>query len=197
MQRKIDNEVQFGKTVCLFDTTGQSSYVDRTASNFISTSEKVQKLKRLINTGEYNADIAKYIPGMLELTFQGMIENIDSKEQVAHISYKDMGTLEFQIMLTNNYYTNPDSMHICFPVKIKKVSDESADIYSDLITVNNFFAHFIKEISIMRYGNDKQLMPTFSPYEIYQYSDAMLKQLPEKTLKKLRKQCFIVKKGDI
>ena len=196
MQRKIDNEVQFGKTVSLFDTTGQSSYVDRTASNFINTSEKVQKLKRLINTGEYNADIAKYIPGMLELAFQGMIENIDSKEQVAHISYKDMETLEFQIMLTN-YYTNPDSMHICFPVKIKKVSDESADIDSDLITVNNFFAHFIKEISIMRYGNDKKLMPTFSPYEIYQYSDAMLKHLPEKTLKKLRKQCFIVKKGDI
>ena len=196
MQRKIDNEVQFGKTVSLFDTTGQSSYVDRTASNFINTSEKVQKLKRLINTGEYNADIAKYIPGMLELAFQGMIENIDSKEQVAHISYKDMETLEFQIMLTN-YYTNPDSMHICFPVKIKKVSDESADIDSDLITVNNFFADFIKEISIMRYGNDKKLMPTFSPYEIYQYSDAMLKYLPEKTLKKLRKQCFIVKKGDI
>ena len=193
MQRKIDNKVQ----VSLFDTTGQSSYVDRTASNFISTSEKVQKLKRLINTGEYNADIAKYIPGMLELAFQGMIENIDLKEQVARISYKDMETLEFQIMLTNNYYTNPDSLHICFPVKIKKVSDKSADIDSDLITVNNFFAHFIKQISIMRYGNDKQLMPTFSPYEIYQYSDAMLKHLPEKTLKKLRKQCFIVKKGDI
>ena len=30
-------------------------------------------------------------------------------------------------------------------------------------------------------------MPTFSPYEICQYSDAMLKHLPEKSLKKLRK----------
>ena len=46
-----------------------------------------------------------------------MIENIDTKEQVAHISYKDMETLEFQTMLTNNYYTNPISMHICFPIK--------------------------------------------------------------------------------
>ena len=57
---------------------------------------------------------------MLELAFLGMIENIDTKKQVAHISYKDMETLEFQIMLTNNYYRNPNSMHICFPVKIKK-----------------------------------------------------------------------------
>ena len=30
-------------------------------------------------------------------------------------------------------------------------------------------------------------MPTFSPCEIYQYSDTMLKHLPEKSLKKLLK----------
>ena len=30
-------------------------------------------------------------------------------------------------------------------------------------------------------------MPTFSPYEIYQYSEAMLKNLPEKSLKKVKK----------
>ena len=51
--------------------------------------EKVDKIKRLINTGEYDADFAKCIPGMLELAFQGMIENVDTKEQMAHISYKD------------------------------------------------------------------------------------------------------------
>ena len=38
-----------------------------------------------------------------------------------------------------------------------------------MITVNNFFSHLIKELSINRYGNDKQLIPTLSPYEIYQY----------------------------
>ena len=57
---------------------------------------------------------------MIELAFQGMIENIDNKEQVTHISYKDMETLDFQIMPTNNYYTNPNSIHFCFPMKIKK-----------------------------------------------------------------------------
>ena len=39
-----------------------------------------------------------------------------------------------------------------------------------------------------RYGNDKELMPTFSPYGICQYSDAMLKHLPKNAPKKLKKQ---------
>ena len=81
-------------------------------------------MKRLINTGEYDADLTKYISGMLNLVFQGMIENINTKEQVAHISYKDMENLEFQIMLTSNYYTNPNSMHICFSMKKKNIRQE-------------------------------------------------------------------------
>ena len=31
------------------------------------------------------------------------------------------------------------------------------------------------------------MIPTFSPYEIYQYSDAMLKHLPKDALKKIEK----------
>ena len=57
----------------------------------------------------------------------------------------------------------------------------------NLITVNNFVAHLIKEISITKYGSNKELIPTFSPYEIYQYSDSMLKHLPKDALKKLEK----------
>ena len=161
MQRRIGDEVQLGSTVSPFAATGQSSSIDRTASNFLNASEKVQKNKMLKNTGGYDADLARYIPGMLELVFQGMIENIDTKQQVAHISHKDMETLDFQMMLTNNCHTNPNSIHLCFPMKIKKNAGKVNDIDDDLITVNKCFAHFVKEISITRYGNDKQLMPTF------------------------------------
>ena len=91
-----------------------------------------------------------------------MLEDIGTKEKPAHISYKDMENLDFQIMLTNNYYTNPNSMHICFPMKIKQKSVENNNIDAALIPVNNLFAHLVKEISVTRYGNDKQLMPTFS-----------------------------------
>ena len=52
-----------------------------------------------------------------------------------------------------------------------------------MITVNNFFAHWIKEISVTKYGTNKELTPTTTPQEIYQYSDAMLKHLPAKSLK--------------
>ena len=57
--------------------------------------------------------------------------------------------------------------------------------------------HLIKEISITKYGSDKELIPTFSPYEIYQYSDDMLKHLPKDSPKKLKKQCFIANKAFI
>ena len=68
-------------------------------------------------------------------------------------------------------------------MKIKKRSDINADIDATLITVNNFFAHWIKEISITKYGTNKELTPTTTPQEIYQYSNAMLKHLPQKSLK--------------
>ena len=81
---------------------------------------------------------------MLDLVYQGMLEDIDTKEKAAHISYKDMEQLDFQIMLTDSYYANPNSMHLCFPMKIKQLSNEANDIDNDLITVNSFFAHLIK-----------------------------------------------------
>ena len=51
-------------------------------------------------------------------------------------------------------------------MKIKNATDETDDINTDLITVSNFFAHLIKEISVTKCGNDNQLISTFSPYEI-------------------------------
>ena len=57
------------------------------------------------------------------------------------------------------------------------------DTDANMIPVNNFFAHFVKEISITKCGSDKELIPTFSPYETYQYVASMLKHLPEKALK--------------
>ena len=60
-----------------------------------------------------------------------------------------------------------------------------------MITVDNFFAHFVKEISIRKFGSDKELIPTFPPNEIYQYSDSMPKHLPGETLKTIGKIFFI------
>ena len=93
-----------------------------------------------------------------------MLDDIDTTGKVAHSSHTDMEELDFQILLTDNYYVNPLSIHICFAMKIKKSTNNSSDIDSDIITVNNIFAHFIKEISVTKSGSDKQLIPTFSLY---------------------------------
>ena len=147
----------------------------------------VQKIRDLIGTGKYDENLAKYIPGLLELAFQGMIEDVDTNEKSAHPSYKDMEQLDFQILLMENYYVNPNGIHICFPIKIKSKTNNAADIDADLITVNKFFAYWVKEMSVTRYGSDKELPPTFSPWEIYQYSDSMLKHLLADSLKTICK----------
>ena len=56
-----------------------------------------------------------------------------------------MEQLDFQILLTDNYYINPKSVHVCFPMKIKKKeTNEKSDIDADLITVNSFLGSFCK-----------------------------------------------------
>ena len=85
--------------------------IDKTASDFDTAREKVKKLKRLVDRGEYDDDVARYIPGTLELAFQGMLDDIKTVEQVAHPSYKDKETFDFQLLLDKNLYTNLNSLH--------------------------------------------------------------------------------------
>ena len=77
-----------------------------------------------------------------------------------------MKELDFQILLTDIYYLNPSDIHLCFPIKIKKLSNKASGTDGDLITVNKFFSHLIKEISITKYGSKKELIPMFSSYKI-------------------------------
>ena len=182
MQREISDRNTLADTLNPIDDAWRSSAIDRTTSNYNDAKEKVQKIRNLINMGKYDADLAKYTPGLLDLAIQSMLDDIDTREKFAHSSYKDKEQLDFQIILTDNYYVNPSNVHICFPIEIKKKSDNTADIDKDLITVNIFFAHWVKEISITKYGSDKELPPTFSPWEIYQYSDQLLKHMSKDSL---------------
>ena len=117
MQRNISGKVFLGQNVSPFDNAGESDAIDRTASNYNEAKEKVQKIREIIKTGNYDADTAKSIPGLLKMKFQGMLEDVDTREKVAHPSYKDMDELDFQILLTDNYYVNPSNIHLCFPMK--------------------------------------------------------------------------------
>ena len=56
-----------------------------------------------------------------------------------------------------------------------------------IITVNNFFGHWFTDIDIRRYPDDMRILPTNNSVDIYQYSNAQMKYLPEKSAKKLLK----------
>ena len=115
MQSEINNKVFLGNTVSPYDNADQSSAIYRTASNYNNAKEKVKKIRELISMGRYDEDVAKYISALLQLKFQGMLEDIDTREIVAHPSYTNMEQLDFQILLTDKYYINPNSIRICFP----------------------------------------------------------------------------------
>ena len=82
MQREIRHKVSLRQTVFPYKNVGRSSAIDRTTSNYNDAKEKVKKSRELINTTRYDEDIAKYIPGLLELKLQGMLEDIDTREKV-------------------------------------------------------------------------------------------------------------------
>ena len=81
MQREINDEVKIGNSVTPFHTVGKTPAIDKTPSDFDNANVKVKKIRGLIERGIYDVDIARYIPGMLDLVFQGMIEKSMTSEQ--------------------------------------------------------------------------------------------------------------------
>ena len=64
-----------------------------------------------------------------------MLEDIDTREKVADSSYTDMEQLDFQMLQIDNYYINPNSIHICFSKKIKRKTNQNLDIDNDLKSI--------------------------------------------------------------
>ena len=89
---------------------------------------------------------------------------------------------------------NFHNVHLVFPLKIKMKSNNSTNIDSVAITVNNFFAHWIKAINIKRLGGDTPILPTTNTVEIYRYSDAILKHIPKDALGVVEKDLLYSKK---
>ena len=110
----------------------------------------MKKIRSYIEQGFYDVDIARYIPGTLDLVFQGMIEKIMTIEQPADTTYFNREILHFELILDNNYYINLKSLHLCFSIRFKKLSNIAHNLDADTFyLVNNFFAHWIREIDIL------------------------------------------------
>ena len=122
-------------------------------------------------------NLVEYISGLVDATTQGKVDNFNSKRKYANENYKDKNTLEFNILLTENHYINFSTLYVSFPIKIKSKANDANEIEDGIILVNNFFAHWIKEIDIKRYGDDIPVQP-LKTVEIYRYCDVMLKHMP-------------------
>ena len=126
----------------------------------------------------------RYLPGLAKPLYQAYADDM----------YKDLKTAEFTIQLSANQYINFHSVHLVFPLKIKNKTNVANNILTTEVTVNNFFAHWIKEIDIKRLGDDIPILPMTNTINIYKYSDAMLKHLPKKALKVIENNLLYSKK---
>ena len=164
------------------------------SSQFNALSKKVENLKNFVENGNAEGAMLEYLPGLAEPKYQGQIKGINERKAYADETYTNLKLAEFNIQLSNNEYMNFHNLEIVFPMKIKKKTNDGNDLDATLITVNNFFAHWIKEIEIKKLGDDQPILPTINTVEIYKYSDQILKHMPKDSLKLIENDLLYSKK---
>ena len=102
--------------------------------------------------------------------------------------------MEFTIELTANHYVNFSNMVLCLPVTFRKRTNKTTPIDDDMILVNNFFAHCVKDVTVKRYGNDIAVLPINTTLDNYSYSESMLKRLPDDVLTTFQHELLYSKK---
>ena len=158
MQAAVSNRVKLGKPLDpLEDATGAAS-VDFSA-DIDNLLKKLDKINDLYENGRVDSDLLRYIPGMSKIMHQGQIDWIQTKKAYASSTYTDKQLLEFNIELNKNHYMNFSNMAACLPVVFRKVINKAQAIDADMIPANNFVMHWIKDISIERYGEDIAILP--------------------------------------
>ena len=76
----------------------------------------------------------------------------------------------------------------------KKKTNKAAAIDVTMIPVNNFFAHWIKDVTVKRYGDDIAVLPINTTLDTYRYSESMLKHMPKDALATFQKELLYSKK---
>ena len=176
----------------LKDAVGVTS-VDYSAQ-FDGLVKKADNLQNFIERGQAEGPLLRYLPGLAKPLYQGQIKGTIEKRAYADDTYKDLKTAEFNIQLSSNQYMNFHNVHLVFPMKIKKSTNVANNLTATDITVNNFFAHWIKEIDIKRLGDDTPILPTTNSVEIYKYSDVILKHIPKNALAVIENDLLYSKK---
>ena len=59
-------------------------------------------------------------------------------------------------------------MEISLSIQFTKKSNKAQQMDANMITVNNFFGHWLTDIDIRRYPDDTRILPTNNNVDIYQ-----------------------------
>ena len=138
--------------------------------------------------------MARHVPNLSPVSRQNQIAGSISKKAFALVTYWDGKILELIFELTANTYSNYSSMELVLPIQFTKSTNKTAKMSADLITVNNFFGHWIKDIDIRRYPDDTRILPTNTNVDVYQYSASQVKYLPKNAISVVGKTFIYSKK---
>ena len=137
-----------------------------------------------MKTGKVDGDLSRYFPNILPITRQSQIAGELARKAYASVTYTDKKQLEFILDLTGNTYSNFSTMKICLTyVKFTKNFNKALQMDAQMITRKNFFGYWFTDINIRRYPDNMRILPTNNSVNIYQYSNAQMKYLPEKSQK--------------
>ena len=91
MQREISNKIRLGENLNpLRDVTNVPSV--HNVANLRNVFSKVDKLGNLWDKGEADAELARYIPGLTDVSRQGQIYNIKPEKAYAAQTHVDQKT---------------------------------------------------------------------------------------------------------
>ena len=83
-------------------------------------------------------------------------------------------------------------MTIVLPTYFKTSADKTVDV--DVVTVNNFFARWLKKNDIRRYPDNIRILPTNNTVEVYNYAAQQIKHLATKSLDDIKETILYEKK---
>ena len=191
-QREIGDKIQLRDSLNLLNDVSAVSAVDN-ESNLKDFLGKIDKLGYLCEKGKADASLIRYLSGGSQVSREGKIFNIVPKRTDASSIYIDKKALEFTVELAANTYSNYSVMTIVLPIYFKKSADKNADV--DVVTVNNFFACWLKEIYVRCYPVDVRILPTNKTVEVYNYAAQQIKHFPTKSLDDIKEAILYKKKA--
>ena len=122
MQREISNKVPLGENLNPLKNLPKGPTVDN-KSDLKDVFRKVDKLGNIWEDSKMDYNLIRYLPGLATVSRQGEIYNITPKRAYALSNYTDKKSLEFNLLLAANTYTNYSSLMIVLPIYIKKATN--------------------------------------------------------------------------